>query len=139
MCCLSYIIYHISYIIYINMMNRILYSTGCAVFAPIPLADTRPCHLIVAKKRETLKHALLVMIFTLDNVIQCDTMCMFCCHVLSVQNSCHIQLDNNHIMGWSKKAMSAKPIFNSFQHGEILWESVLGFQQQWVKDVDRSL
>ena len=56
------------------MMNRILYSTGCAVFAPIPLADTRPCHLIVAKKRETLKHALLVMIFTLDNVIQCDTM-----------------------------------------------------------------
>ena len=79
------------------------------------------------------------MILTLDNVIQCDTMCMFCCHVLSAQNSCHIQLDNKHIMGWSKKAMSAKRIFNSFQHGEILRESVLGFQQQWAKDVDRSL
>ena len=131
-----FIIYHISYIIYINMMNRILYSTGCAVFAPIPLADTRPCHLIVVKKERNIEACVIGDDF---HIRQCDTMCMFCCHVLSVQNSCHIQLDNNHIMGWSKKAMSAKPIFNSFQHGEILWESVLGFQQQWAKDVDRSL
>ena len=63
MCC-------ISYIIYINMMNRILYSTGCAVFAPIPLADTRPCHLIVVKKERNIEACVIGDDFHI-NVIQC--------------------------------------------------------------------
>ena len=62
---------YISYIIYINMVNRILYSTGCAVFAPIPLADTCPCHLIVVKKERNIEACVIGDDF---HIRQCDTM-----------------------------------------------------------------
>ena len=52
------------------MMNRILYSTGCAVFAPIPLADTRPCHLTVAKKERNIEAHVIGDDF---HTRQCDT------------------------------------------------------------------